>query len=419
MVCDGDGFAFGGGNFVTAPFEVDGVVIVDPARAPQGEMKIEESRGGTRALGAAVLEDGLLPNLVRNQPGAAIFCFVLALDFHLKNLISVLPGLDFGVGQEGDKAFLESAEAAFDFAFCLRGWGDEMGDFEISQCALELTSGIAVIAAGTGPEKTEGVGVNRAGNAVEFKGAAEVGEMIPSGVGADEGARQIETGMVVHGEQENLFVRSGPPLMNGTVVLPEVADFGAPKTPVDPGFAEWGWDKVGKVGFDVSLDAGAGACEVAEALQLIADELVVWGALQRQEALEEGVGLRGPGSVMVAAAETGLEGFLVSQPGAPKLVKAGFANPEQAGGTGGVLQAGIKIREDAEDEIGREAVNDLFLFKTGISVKGREPDMRKKGSVKPGGMLPSAPWGLGVSLRSAPADTEAPGSRWQWNQGLN
>ena len=48
--------------------------------------------------------------------------------------------------------------------------------------------------------------------------------------------------MVVHGEQENLFVRSGPPLMNRTVVLPEVADFGAPKTPVDPRIAERGWD---------------------------------------------------------------------------------------------------------------------------------------------------------------------------------
>ena len=84
---------------------------------------------------------------------------------------------------------MEGAEAAFDFAFCLRGWGDEMGDFQSPQGALELTSGIAVIAAGTGPKKTEAVGVNGAGNAVEFKGAAEVGEMIPGGVGADEAAR--------------------------------------------------------------------------------------------------------------------------------------------------------------------------------------------------------------------------------------
>ena len=48
----------------------------------------------------------------------------------------------------------------------LRSRGDQMGDFQGSQGALELALWIAVVAAGARSEKTEGVGVNGAGNAV-------------------------------------------------------------------------------------------------------------------------------------------------------------------------------------------------------------------------------------------------------------
>lgn len=39
--------------------------------------------------------------------------------------------------------------------------------------------------------------------------------------------------MVIDREQENLFFGSGPPLVNGAVVLPEIADMGAAKTAID------------------------------------------------------------------------------------------------------------------------------------------------------------------------------------------
>lgn len=126
--------------------------------------------------------------------------------------------------------------------------------------------------------------------------------------------------------------------------------------------------------FDVSLDAGAGAFEVAEALELIADKLVVGRALQRQKALEEGVNFRRPGSVMVAATGAGLEGFWINEPGGAKLIKAGFADSEEAGGGGGILAARVEIRKDAQDEIRREAVSNLFLFKTESSIG--EEDLR-------------------------------------------
>ena len=70
-----------------------------------------------------------------------------------------------------------------------------------------------------------------------FKGGTEVGEVVPCGVGRDETPGDIETGTVVNGEQENLFGRSGPPLVNRAVMLPEVADFGAAEPPVGAGFA--------------------------------------------------------------------------------------------------------------------------------------------------------------------------------------
>ena len=160
--------------------------------------------------------------------------------------------------------------------------------------------------------------------------------------------------------------------------------------------------------FDVSLDAGAGAFEVAEALELIADKLVVGRALQRQKALEEGVNFRRPDSVMVAATGAGLEGFWINEPGGAKLIKAGFADSEEAGGGGGILAARVEIRKDAQDEIRGEAVSNLFFFKTEASIG--EEDLRDA-EIKArsrGGWL-THPWGLCVGLRSAPASSEAPG----------
>ena len=92
---------------------------------------------------------------------------------------------------------------------------------------------------------------------------------------------------------------------------------------------------MGKVDFDGSLDAGAGAFEVAEALELIADKLVGGRALQRQKSLGEGVNFRRPVSVMVAATRAGLEGFWINEPG----------------GGEGIMAARVEIRKDAQDDI--------------------------------------------------------------------
>ncbi len=87
--------------------------------------------------------------------------------------------------------------------------------------------------------------------------------------------------MVVKGEQESLFVRGGPPLVDRAVVLPEFADFGAAEAPVGAVFSFGSWNEMRKMGFDVGLDAGTCAGEAAETQQLIADELVIGRILDR------------------------------------------------------------------------------------------------------------------------------------------
>jgi hypothetical protein len=68
---------------------------------------------------------------------------------------------------------------------------------------------------GAWAEEAEGIGVDGLGDAVVFKGGAEVAEVVPGGVGGDETARDVEAGMVIDGEEEDLLLRSRPPLVDG------------------------------------------------------------------------------------------------------------------------------------------------------------------------------------------------------------
>jgi hypothetical protein len=244
----------------------------------------------------------------------------LAGDFHLEDFVGERVGVDFGVGEEGDEAFLESAEAAFDFAFGLRGWGDEVGDAEGAQGALELAAGVEVVVGGTGAEEAQGVGVDGKGDAVALEGFAEVLEVGPGGVAGDEAAGDVEAGVVVEGEQEGLFFGAGPPLVDGAVVLEEFAEAGAAEAAVGAWFF-WGrGNEEGQAGFDVGFDTGAGAFEAVEAQEFVGDELEVAGGLERDEFAQEGDGGLGPGAALVATAGVDVECLAVSEPEGAKLV---------------------------------------------------------------------------------------------------
>ena len=220
-------------------------------------------------------------------------------------------------------------------------------------------------------QKAQAIGVNGLWDPVRLEGGAEVGEVVPCGVGGHETPGDIEAGMVVNGEQENLLGQSGPALVNRAVMLPEVADFGTAETPVGAGLSHGSRHEMLKMGFDVSLDAGTCAGEAAEAQQLIADELVIGRILKRKEARKKSMNLWRPRHEMVASTGAGLEAMPPAQPRATELVETGFADPQGMGSLVGIHVPGIEIGKDPKNEIFRQPVNDLMLFKAGMSLSER------------------------------------------------
>lgn len=317
-------------------FKIDGVVVVDAAIEAKGEVQIEQAWQRRGAKVCVVFKQGFFPHFQRDQAGGALAGAVLAAYLHLEDFVSVFPSLDPGVSQESDETFLEGAKAAFNLAFSLGSWRDEVSHAQPQQCALKLALGIAVVVAGTWPEEAQAVGIDGLWQPMGFKGATEVAEVIPSGLGADEAARHIEARMVVDGEQEDLFGGCRPPLVNGTVVLIEFANAGTTKAPVDLFFAQRRRHEMGKVRFDMRFDAGSSAFEIAESVHFIRHELVVWRVLQREEVLEKGAHVFGPSAGATAAAGLGLIGLPVAQVIGPEIIEPGFADAQMFGCGGGI-----------------------------------------------------------------------------------
>ena len=201
--------------------EVDGVVVVHAAGGTEREVEIEQC-GWRRGAHTAFAGEGLgLPYLDGDRGEGSVHGAVLAGDFHLKDIIGLVPGLGAGMGEQGDETFLEGAEAALDFAFGLGSGSHQMGDAQGAQGALEFALWIGVVGAGAWSEEAEGIGIDGLGQAPGLEGQAEVLEVVPGGVGVHEAAGEVEAGVVVDGEQQGLLGGGGPPLVDGAVVLPE------------------------------------------------------------------------------------------------------------------------------------------------------------------------------------------------------
>jgi len=243
-----------------------------------------------------------------------------------------------------------------------RGGRDEVGHAQTAQGALEFAFRIAVIVAGAGPEEAQAVGVNDLGQAPDLEGFAKMFEVIPSRVRLDEAAREVEAGMVIHGEQEGLLGGGGPPLVDGTVVLPKFADVRATEAAIDAGLARRGGHEMGVAGLDVGLHRGASPDQAAEPIQFIGDELVVGRILQGQELQEEAMSLGRPVLVPVAAAGLRREAGALAEQSRPQLVKPGAAHPQMRGSRDGVERPRVEVVEDAADKCERMAVEELFVF---------------------------------------------------------
>lgn len=187
---------------------------------------------------------------------------------------------------------------------------------------------------------------------MDFESTAKVAEVIPCCIGSDKAAGNIEAGMVIDGEQKDLFGGGGPPLVDGTVVLIKLADACAAEAAVGAIFSSDGRHEVREVSFDMNLDARSRPLEVAEAMKFVCHELVVGRVLQGQEVLKECPDVFGPNAAMSAAAGFGLVGFPAAQIVAAQFIEAGFADAQMAGGRGCVDESVIEIGKDAEDKAG-------------------------------------------------------------------
>ena len=297
--------------------EVNLMVGVDAACEVQCQMEIQQARIGTRTQDGALLFLGLGAGVVRGETGGAADGAILAGQLAGQQLLSGGVSGDFLIGQKGDDSFLEGAEAAFDFAFGLWGGGDQMRDIQRGERALELGAGIAAIGRGLMAEQGQAIGVERQGPAVEGKGVAEVLEVVPGGIGRNKDAGQEFARVVIHGQQEGLLGGGGPPLVDGGIVLPQFAQASPFPAAARLGDGRGRIDQEREMTAGVSGDGFAVALESEADGQFVGHELIVWGTLERQEGLEELLGLDGPSGAMVAAGEVEGESGRLLKPSGP------------------------------------------------------------------------------------------------------
>ena len=303
VVDEGDGRALGWRNGPTAAEEVDLEVGIDAAAQVERQMPVQQGGGRARPDGRALLRQGFGPSGIGTQAGGAADGGILVGDLAIQDDLSGRVIADVFIGQQRHQTLLQGSETTFDFAFGLRARGDQMGHAQGGEGALELGTGIAVIGHGIMAKEAQAVGIHDQRQGVLEKEPAKMLEVIPSGVGGDEDRAQELAGMIIHGQQQGLFVGGRPPLVEGGVVLPKFAQPGA--FPAATGFGAWGWlaDEVGEMGADKGGDRLPMAFETEAAGQLIGYELKVGRGLQRDKLFEELAGCRWPSGPVAATGE--------------------------------------------------------------------------------------------------------------------
>ena len=217
-------------------------------------MQIQQGGGRTRPDGRALLRQGFGPSGIGTQAGGAADGGILVGDLAIQDDLSGGVIADLFISQERHQALLQGAKTAFDFAFGLRAWGDQMGHAQGGEGALELGTGIPIIGHGIMAKEAQAVGIDDQRQGVLEKEPAKMLEMIPRRVGGDKDRAQEFSRMIIHGQQQGLFGGGRPPLVDGGVVLPEFAQAGA--FPAAAGFGAWCWlaDEVGEMGADKGGD---------------------------------------------------------------------------------------------------------------------------------------------------------------------
>ena len=279
------------------------MIGVDAASEVQRQMEIQRRGIRTSTQDGALFFLGFGASVVWGQAGGAADGAILTGQLAGQQFLSGGVIGDLLEGQERDDAFLEGAKAAFDFAFGLRAGRDQVRDAQGGEGTLELRTRIAVIARGLMAKQGQAISVDRHRPAVEGEGATKVLEVVPGGVGGDKNGGQKFAGMVIHGQQEGLFLFIRPPLVNGGIMLPEFAQASPFPAAAGLGDGRGRTDQQREVSAGVSGDRFAVADESKAGGQFVGDELIVGRPLERQEGLQELLDLGGPGGAMVATGE--------------------------------------------------------------------------------------------------------------------
>ena len=157
---EGDARAFGWGDLPAPSQKVDLVVGVDAAFQMERQMQIQQGGRRTGARRGALFGEGQFPGGIGAQTGSAAGGGILALNLSVEHALGGSIAGDFFIGQDGHKAFLQGAKAAFDLAFGLRAGRDQMGYAQGGEGALELGTGIPVIGHGIMAKETQAIGVD-------------------------------------------------------------------------------------------------------------------------------------------------------------------------------------------------------------------------------------------------------------------
>jgi hypothetical protein len=182
------------------------VIGVDAAAQGERQMQVQQAGSGTGAAHRAPFGLRLGAGGVWGQASGAADGAILPGQFTVQEFVGGGVGGDLFVGQQREQAVLEGAEPAFDFTLGLGTGGDEVGDAQGGEGALELGAGIAPIGGGHMAEQGQAIGINGQRQAVRGEDVAEVLEVVPGGIGGDEGPGQEFAGMIIEGEQEGLLV---------------------------------------------------------------------------------------------------------------------------------------------------------------------------------------------------------------------
>ena len=129
---------------------------------------------------------------------------------------------------------------------------------------------------------------------MQGEGATEVLEVMPGSVCGDEDGGHEFAGVVIHSEQEGLFIFIWPPLVDGGIMLPEFAQASAFPAATRLWDGCWSTDKEGEVSACVSSDRFAITNESESGCKFVRGELVVGRALEGQKGLQELLDLGGP-----------------------------------------------------------------------------------------------------------------------------